>query len=89
MPESFITRDATTGRFAQRRPFSFASYVNDAWDESINCSVFHPVLEKQVATALRALSMDVPNSSCRLLTELPYSHLYLNPWCFEAEAGQR
>jgi hypothetical protein len=85
MPESFITRDTTTERFAQRRTFSFASYVNDAWDEAINRSAFHPVLQKQVSIALRDRSMDVPNASCRLLTELPYSHLYLNPWCFEAQ----
>jgi hypothetical protein len=89
MPESFITRDATTGRLAQRRTFSFVSYVNDAWDETINRSAFHPVLARQVAAALRDRSMDVPNASCRPLTELPYSHLYLNPWCFEADAGQR
>jgi hypothetical protein len=89
MPDSFVTRDATTGRLAQRRPFSFVSYVSDAWDETINRSAFHPVLAKQVATALRDRSMDVPDASCRPLTELPYSHLYLNPWCFEADAGQR
>ena len=89
MPESFITRDATTGRFAQRRTFSFVLYVNDAWDETINRSAFHPALARQVAAALRDRSMDVPNAGCRPLTELPYSHLYLNPLCFEADAGQR
>jgi hypothetical protein len=88
-PESFITRDATSGRFVHRRTFSFDSYVNDAWDETINRSAFHPVLAKQVAAALRDRSMDVPNASCHLLTDLPYSHLYLNPSCFEADAEQR
>jgi hypothetical protein len=89
MPESFITRDVTTGRLAQRRTFSFSSYVNDAWDETINRSTFHPVLAKQVATALRDRSVDAANESCRLLTRLPDSHLYLNPWCFGAEAERR
>ena len=44
------------GRFPSSR------HVNDAWDETINRSAFHPVLAKQVATALRDRSMDAPNA---------------------------
>lgn len=88
-PESFVTYDADTGRFQQRRDFSFVAYVNDAWDEGINRSVFHPTLAKQVATALRNMSVDALISNCQLLTELPQAHLYLNPACFQGAVPAR
>jgi hypothetical protein len=88
-PESFVTYDADTGRFQQRRDFSFIAYVNDAWDEGINRSVFHPTLAKQVATALRNVSMDGLISNCQLLTALPQAHLYVNPECFQGAVPAR
>jgi hypothetical protein len=76
---SFIDLNRETGRFTQRREFSFAAYVNDAWDEGVNCSVFQPTLAKEVASALQKRSMTCPMSSDRLLADLPNARLYVNP----------
>jgi hypothetical protein len=80
-PESFVVYDGPTGRFSQRRAFTFADYVTDAWDEGINRSVFHPDLAQQVAAALRNRSMDRPIADCEPLSRLPQARLYLNPAC--------
>jgi hypothetical protein len=80
-PESFVVYDGPTRRFRQRRAFTFADYVNDAWDEGINRSVFHPDLAQEVATALRNRSMDHPIADCEPLSQLPQARLYLNPTC--------
>jgi len=82
-PESFVTYDGPTGRFTQLRAFTFAAYVNDAWDEGINHSVFHPDLAQQVATALRNRAMDQPIADCDRLSVLPQASLYVNPMCHE------
>jgi hypothetical protein len=80
-PESFIIYDGPTGRFRQWRAFTFADYVNDAWDEGINRSALHPDLAQEVAAALRNRSMDHPIADCEPLSHLPQAHLYLNPVC--------
>jgi hypothetical protein len=79
-PGSFVVYDRPSGHFRQRRAFTFADYVNDAWDEGINRSVFHPDLAKQVTTALRDRSLDHP-IDCQPLSHLPQANLYLNPAC--------
>ena len=78
---SFVGYDASAGAFVQRRDFTFAEYVNDAWDEGINCSVFHPTLATQVATALGRRGMSCPVADCRRLASLPQANLYVNPGC--------
>ena len=78
-PGSLVTHDASSARFVQRRPFTFAAYVNDAWDESINCSKFHPALAAEVAGALRQRSMTCPSGDARGLADLPDARLYVNP----------
>ena len=77
--ESFVAYDAATGRFGQRREFTFAAYVNGAWDESVNCSAFHPELAREVANALVSRSLTCPMSSDLALAELPDADLYVNP----------
>jgi hypothetical protein len=76
---SLIGRDATSGRFVTRRPFTFADYVNDAWDESVNCSEFQPGLAKQVASALAKRAMTCPAVDAASLSGLPDGRLYVNP----------
>ncbi len=83
-PGSFIAHDTSAGGFVQRRIFSFADYVNDAWDEGVNCSAFHPALAKQVTAALRSRAMSCPVTDCRLLAGLPQAGLYVNPVCVPA-----
>lgn len=78
-PESFVEYDASGARFVQRRPFTFAAYVNEAWDESINCSTFHPTLAREVALALQRRSMTCPGDTAEVLAALPDARLYVNP----------
>ena len=78
-PESFVGRAAGGATFVQRRPFTFAAYVNDAWDESINCSTFHPTLAGEVARALQRRSMTCPGDGGDGLANLPDARLYVNP----------
>jgi len=76
---SLVARDATSGRFVSRRPFTFADYVNDAWDEGMNCSEFQPGLAKQVAVALAKRTMTCPSADASSLSGLPDGRLYVNP----------
>jgi hypothetical protein len=78
---SFVAYDTEAEAFVQRRDFTFAEYVNDAWDEGINYSTFHPTLARQVSKALRSRSMTSPVSDCRRLIALPQAGLYVNPAC--------
>jgi hypothetical protein len=78
---SLIVFDALLGRFVQQRPFTFAAYVNDAWDEAINVSTFHPGLAREVAAALWTRSMTSPVTGCQRLADLPDARLFVNPSC--------
>ncbi len=84
-PESFVTVEAASGRATQQRSFSFAAYVNDAWDESVNRSVFNATLGTQVTEALRQRSLGTPAKDCRNLAGLPDARLYVNPICFATD----
>lgn len=75
----YVARDAGTGRFVLRRQFAFSSYVTDAWDEGINCSVFQPGLAREVAAALAKRSMSCPVRDAASLSALPDARLYVNP----------
>jgi hypothetical protein len=85
-PSSFVGFDAAAGQFVAQRPFTFAEYVNDAWDESVNCSEFQPGLAKQVASALAKRAMTCPASGASPLSGLPDGFLYVNP---RLVAGER
>ena len=78
-PESYISRDAATGRYAVQRPFTFAAYVTDAWDEAINCSTFDARLAADVALALRQRTATCPVAEPASLAQLPDARLYVNP----------
>lgn len=80
-PESFVALDPSSGRFVQVRPFTFAAYVNGAWDEGVNYSVLDPALDKEVAAALERRSLSRPIAACRSLAALPDARLYVNPVC--------
>ncbi|HEX5070685.1 MAG TPA: hypothetical protein VFV78_10780 [Vicinamibacterales bacterium] len=75
-PDGYISREPG-GRYTIRRPFTFADYVNDAWDETINCSTFTPALQKEVDIALAARRMQC--SPTPALATLPDAKLYINP----------
>ena len=78
-PSSLVAVEPASGRFVARRPFSFAEYVNDAWDESVNCSEFQPGLARQVASALVKRTMTCPAAGAASLSGLPDGNLYVNP----------
>ena len=88
--DSYIAFDEATHRYVQRRTFTFADYVNDAWDESLNPSTFDPKLGVEVDAALKARSMTSAIGHCHGLAALPQAVLYVNPSCLTAagpEAG--
>ena len=38
--ESYVKCDAKTGLYEVNRDFDFSNYINDLWDEGLNCNVF-------------------------------------------------
>ena len=78
-PASFLAYDATAGRYSQRRLFTFAAYVNDAWDESINCSTFDAKVGADVTAALARRSIGCAVGLTPALAALPDARLYVNP----------
>lgn len=87
-PGSFVAYDAASGRFVQNRPVTLGAYVNDAWDEAVNYSVFDPALDREVAGALERRSMTRDVANCRALASLPDAQLYVNPRCLDADVGR-
>ena len=81
-PGSFVAFDETSQRFVVTRPFTFADYVNAAWDESINRSRFHPALRRDVMRAVPS-GGGMTTSDCAALVDLPDAPLYVNPECFQ------
>jgi len=88
-PESFVAVDPSIQRFTQIRPFTFADYVNEAWDEGVNYSVLAPELDKEVAAALERRSLSRSIAACRSLASLPDAHLYVNPACLGASLSDK
>jgi hypothetical protein len=86
-PDSYVAYDAASRHYSQRRPFTFAAYVNDSWDEGINYSKFDESLAKEVAVALKQRSLTLPVSDCRGLAQLPQAPLYVNPACLPPAHG--
>jgi hypothetical protein len=78
---SYVEWDASSGRFVQTQPFTFATYVNDAWDEGINYSTFQPGLGREVRAALARRTLSLPVRDCRSLASLPDARLYVNAAC--------
>lgn len=83
--DAYIGFDGQAGRYIQQRPFTWAAYVNDAWDEAINCSAVQPALWKDVRPALDRLALRCPVTDCQVLSSLPDAALYVSPACLGAE----
>ena len=84
-PQSFVELDPASGRLYQRRAFTFAAYVNDAWDETINRSKLEPRLRQEVDETIRKHGLS-PGGDCRHLAALPDASLFVNPECLTAGA---
>ena len=85
-PVSYVTYDASTREYSQRRSFTFADYINDAWDESLNPSTFDPKLAVEVDAALKARSMTSAIGTCQPLAKLAQASLYVNPACLKVHS---
>lgn len=77
--QSYVQWDEADDRFVQVRTFTFADYVTDAWDESVNRSAFARGLAAQVAT--RIANLPSADDRCAYLATLPEASLYVNPAC--------
>lgn len=70
------------------RDFDWATYVNDSWDEAINCSDFDKSIEGPINEAIKALGLDqcpIKKDSCAQLVKHygeAAQHL-LHPRCFQ------
>jgi hypothetical protein len=78
-PRALVRFDRAAGRYVPSRPFTFADYVNDAWDESVNCSTFDTKVGQDVAAALARRSTGCPIRADSSMAELPDASLYVNP----------
>ena len=85
-PQSYVEFDQAAGRLRQTRAFTFAAYVNDAWDETINRSRLDAKLRQEVDATIRRRGLS-PGGDCRHLAALPDARLYVNPDCLPAGTG--
>lgn len=83
-PEAYVGADGN-GRYTQLRPFTFAPYVNAAWDERKNASTLEAKLAKDVEKVFRERALDKPARDCAALAGLPDARLYVNPICLATE----
>jgi hypothetical protein len=75
--------------FVKVREFNFEEYVNPSWDESINCSEFHPKIKTQVENKMKRsgiASCPVRKDACGELVKIigPFSSRILHPKCLES-----
>lgn len=77
--------ECQNGKFEKIRTFTWADYVNDSWDEGINCSQFSNHVTRVVGDALAAKNMTCPvrgtEEICAGLSQLPDARYYVSPVC--------
>jgi hypothetical protein len=71
-----------SGKWRQDRGFTWATYVNSAWDEGINCNEYDPELEKTVKENIKELNSKPENIKEKRNFDCPMSE----EGCFEATA---
>lgn len=73
------------GEFVKLRPFDWAEYVTDAWDEGINCSQFSEWVEPVVQRNFRRLNTSCPvqgsEDRCSTLANSAYAQWNVSPIC--------
>ncbi len=77
-------------KWVKNRTFSWAEYVNAAWDEAINCSEFSESLAKRVNQNLRKIGMQCPVSEnqCQKIRFLEKAQYYVSPACMTSRHQQ-
>lgn len=88
VPGSLISCDKSTGKWILGKTFNFKEYINDSWDEAINCSMYSADFSLGITKKIQKLTGDkqlpcpVDPVKCY---ELSYtsSKKYLSPVCTE------
>lgn len=80
--------------FVKTREFNFEEYVNPSWDESINCSEFHPKIKAAIENKMKASGLSfcpVRKNTCSELVKKigPISSKILHPKCLESAKGNK
>jgi hypothetical protein len=72
-------------RWVKQRSFTWADYVNDAWDEAINCSEHAPRLQSAVARNLGSRGLQCPISAerCLGIAGSEHAEYLISPTCRE------
>ena len=72
--------------WVQNRQFSWANYVNPAWDEAINCSGMKPKIQAKVDAYLQNHGMKCPMvpTACDEVVKLDHSEFFTSPKCKSA-----
>lgn len=65
------------------RKFDWSEYVNDGWDEGVNCSEYKPSVKKEVDRALGKLGLKCPvePARCQAIADLACGATFLSPAC--------
>lgn len=71
------------GKYVVQRMFDWADYVNDSWDQGINCSEFTENIQKTVSKNLKKLGMQCPieNYRCLKIARQECAQYYISPIC--------
>jgi hypothetical protein len=66
-----------------KRRFDWSDYVNDGWDEGINCSEFNFLVRKSVDSALGKMGVKCPlkPEACQGIADLTCGYTFLSPAC--------
>jgi hypothetical protein len=88
-PRPYVRCKARGREWERLRDFSWALYVNDAWDEAINCSEFAASLGKTVLGHLSELGVSCPVDleKCAAISRLEHAELFVSPACRAAGAA--
>jgi hypothetical protein len=72
--------------FVRKARFTWADYVNAAWDEAINCSEMKPDIREKVGVELsrQGLVCPVDPEACTGLSLLEYATYFVSPACLHS-----
>ncbi len=77
------------GEYIQNRDFSWSEYVNDSWDEGVNCSDMKDSIKKAYTSNLKDFGhkrCPVDIVKCRKIVKLPCADKFVSPKCLEIVA---
>jgi hypothetical protein len=71
------------GEWERDASFTWAEYVNPAWDEALNCSEMHVGIRKRVDLELHHLGLTCPvdPGACEALNRLEFADYLVSPVC--------